>query len=56
MYELSFDEEPKREEFRTENGEWIECGKCRSIMFDTFKSCWSCGTAFTDKNKIAVRL
>ncbi|MDO9537983.1 MAG: hypothetical protein Q7J68_06660 [Thermoplasmata archaeon] len=56
MYELSFDEEPQEQDFQTKFGEWIECRKCRSIMFDTFKSCWSCGTNFTDKNKVPVRL
>ncbi|MBU4031266.1 MAG: hypothetical protein KKH41_05245 [Candidatus Thermoplasmatota archaeon] len=56
MYELSFDDEPPVQEFHTHNGEWIECSKCRSIMFDTFKSCWSCGIIFTDKTRVAVRL
>ncbi len=56
MYDDTFEEKPHREEFHARFGEWIECAKCRSLMFDTFKSCWSCGTVFNEKNKIPVRL
>jgi hypothetical protein len=55
MFDLEFDEEQHVDEFRTGSGEWIECGKCRAIMFDTFKSCWSCGVSLTGKNKVPVR-
>jgi hypothetical protein len=56
MYETDFPEEQKHDEYHSKYGEWIECAKCRALMFDTFKSCWSCGIAFTEKNKNAVRI
>jgi hypothetical protein len=56
MYDSDFDEEPQFEKFRSKNGEWIECAKCRTLMFDTFKNCWSCGAELTDRNKIPVRI
>ncbi|MFH0815371.1 MAG: hypothetical protein V1934_00940 [Methanobacteriota archaeon] len=34
---------------------WIECRKCRSTMFSTFDTCWSCGAPMTEKNSSAVR-
>ena len=37
-------------------GEWIECRKCRSLMFDTFQTCWKCGIVMAGNNKVPVRL
>lgn len=56
MNETAFIEEELENEFRTKFNEWIECGKCRALMFDTFVTCWSCGSPVTGKNRVPVRL
>jgi len=46
----------KYEEFRNLNGTWVECGKCRALMYDSFGNCWSCGSDMTDGNATQVNL
>jgi hypothetical protein len=55
MYDDDEFEVPLHRAVGARSGEWIECAKCRSLMFDTFKACWSCGTKFSERNKIPVR-
>lgn len=48
--------EAQLDEFQGRFGVWVECGKCRALMYDSFEDCWSCGAHMTDRNKVPVRL
>jgi hypothetical protein len=55
---MDFEEEIEKDRIRYKNkfGTWVECKKCRSLMFDTFKKCWSCGSAMVGMNVVPISL
>ena len=37
-----------------QTGIWVECAKCRALMYDTFDTCWSCKAPMDSVNKVPV--
>lgn len=55
---MDLEEEIEKDRIRYKNkfGTWVECKKCRSLMYDSFQKCWSCGSAMRGRNIVPVSL
>jgi len=47
---------PDTDDFAGRFGTWVECRLCHALMYDTFDTCWSCGSPMTPRNAVPVRL